>query len=118
MSIEAIKYSLRIAVQAGVGFEGDAKDAENLLSVITGLEARNAELEAERRWIPVSERLPEMKDSLKYYDVIIEGENYADIAFWNGWQKGWNFDGYSDGYSPTVTHWRERPPVGADNQAV
>jgi hypothetical protein len=97
---------------------GIERSIDKVFDVLNAAESRIAELEAERRWIPVSERLPEMKDNLKYYDVIIEGENYADIAFWNGWQKGWNFDGYSDGYSPTVTHWRERPPVGVDNQAV
>ena len=56
---EKFKKNLRIAVNVGCGFEGDAEDAAKLLSLITFHESRIAELEAAQRWIPVSERLPE-----------------------------------------------------------
>lgn len=45
---EKYKKALRIAVNVGCGFEGDAEDAAELLTLITGLESRIAELEAER----------------------------------------------------------------------
>lgn len=80
-------------------------------------EARNnleeyiAELEAERRWIPVSERLPDTGNTLKYYDVILEGEDSVAVALWDGWYKNWSLYEVGDGYVSTtlVTHWRERP---------
>ena len=40
------KKALRIAVNVGCGFEGDAEDAAELLALITGLESRIAELKA------------------------------------------------------------------------
>ena len=43
---EKFKKALRIAVNVGCGFEGDAEDAAELLTLITGLESRIAELEA------------------------------------------------------------------------
>ena len=43
---EKFKKALRIAVNVGCGFEGDAEDAAELLSLITGFESRIAELEA------------------------------------------------------------------------
>ena len=47
MNSEKIKKALRMAVNVGCGFEGDAEDAAELLTLITGLESRIAELEAE-----------------------------------------------------------------------
>ena len=44
---EKFKKALRIAVNVGCGFEGDTEDAAELLTLITGLESRIAELEAE-----------------------------------------------------------------------
>ena len=40
---EEYKKALRIAVNVGCGFEGDAEDAAELLTLITGLESRIAE---------------------------------------------------------------------------
>ena len=48
MDSEKFKKALRMAVNVGCGFEGDAEDAAELLTLITGLESRIAELEAER----------------------------------------------------------------------
>ena len=47
MNSEKIKKALRIAVNVGCGFEGDAEDAVSLLGLIEANEARIAELEAE-----------------------------------------------------------------------
>ena len=41
------KKALIIAVNVGCGFEADAEDAAELLTLIVGLESRIAELEAE-----------------------------------------------------------------------
>lgn len=41
---EKYKKALRIAVNVGCGFEGDAEDAAELQTLITGLESRIAEL--------------------------------------------------------------------------
>ena len=41
---EKFKKALRIAVNVGCGFEGDAEDAAELLTLITGLESRIAKL--------------------------------------------------------------------------
>ena len=45
MNSEKIKKALRMAVNVGCGFEGDAEDAAKLLSLITFHESRIAELE-------------------------------------------------------------------------
>ena len=42
---EEYKKALRLAAVMGCGFEGDAEDAAELLTLITGLESRIAELE-------------------------------------------------------------------------
>ena len=44
---EKIKKALSIAVNLGCGFEADAEDAAELLTLITGLESRIDDLEAE-----------------------------------------------------------------------
>jgi len=45
--LASIKRALNIAVNVGCGFEGDAEDAAELLSLITFHESRIAELEVE-----------------------------------------------------------------------
>ena len=68
------------------------------------LKARIAELEAERRWIPVSERLPE-RDG--FYLVL---ENVNQVAGYYHWCKvfGWNTDGGRTNIQ-SVTHWMPLP---------
>lgn len=86
------------------------------------LEDYIAELEAAQRWIPVTERLPEVKNGDdKEYDVVltypfsrevIVGTWRSDTLDESG-KRRW-FDCSSDDYGPEevtelVTHWRERP---------
>ena len=68
------------------------------------LETYIAELEAERRWIPVSERLPE-RDG--FYLVL---ENVNQVAGYYHWCKvfGWNTDGGRTNIQ-SVTHWMPLP---------
>ena len=92
------------------------------LDYINSLESRIAELEAERHWIPVSERLPEIDDGdVKDYDVVLAYRHRRAVVIVAkcGWddldktQRRW-FDCDSDEWGPSditeyVTHWRERP---------
>jgi len=61
-------YALWLADSADVGVEFSKEEAQELARMIDGYLARIAELEAERRWIPVSERLPEEKQSVLALD--------------------------------------------------
>ena len=65
--------------------------------------ARIAELEAERRWIPVSERLPEGDAVLVYRE---RGKSNIDIdwTFIEGGREYW----YNSGLD-NVTHWMPLP---------
>ena len=76
----------------------------NTRPIEDALTARIAELEAERRWIPVSERLPE-RDG--FYLVL---ENVNQVAGYYHWCKvfGWNTDGGRTNIQ-SVTHWMPLP---------
>ena len=88
---------------------------------INKLEARIAELEAERRWIPVSERLPDTKILYDKFDVIVElGDienggttRCVELMSYDYRNKSWNDDCGEYGFYPVagVTHWRERPTL-------
>ena len=84
-----------------------------ILNELDMLRNRIAELEEKQRWIPVSERLPEIINGMEYYDAVVEGEEFVEIALWDGWHKTWNLYDGGDSYSCTtfVTHWRERPTL-------
>ena len=108
MNSEKIKKALRIAVNVGCGFEGDAEDAAELLTLITGLESRIAELEEAQRWIPVGERLPELYETV--FVVIYDGfENNSEVArltyLGNGNWWSWESERY------VVTHWMPMPAL-------
>ena len=86
------------------------------------LQARIAELEGERRWIPVGERLPEIEEGdSKEYDVVITypRERSVIVAWWTYnifdkthqrriWTEDQGEFGHED-ITKYVTHWRERP---------
>lgn len=75
---DKFKKALRIAVNVGCGFEGDAEDAAELLSLIETNEARIAELEAE-----VTELKPYRYGYDAYEDFPEEGENViANLGSW------------------------------------
>jgi hypothetical protein len=80
------------------------------------------ELEASNRWIPVSERLPELDlgPASHYVDVVyrVPGENYylrMAAQYWKeyGWlYKFQNFKEYSfEDYGYVVDYWREFSPL-------
>lgn len=102
-------------------------------AVALALIARVRELEAERRWIPVSERLPmerpgpmptdEDEDNpfvpqITLYEVIAAGApHHAFFGLWpdedGGVEFGWSCDGPPQDGSQIddITHWREIGPL-------
>jgi hypothetical protein len=101
--IERLKQ--RVAVQEDLLrlAEGDKQTiSEVLTNTIARRDKRIAELEQERRWIPVSERLPE--DS-RIYDVAIAGYEYS----WTGTCVFGKWIGESGKAILGVTHWKYRP---------
>ena len=79
------------------------------LDEIERLQARVQELEQERRWIPVSERLPE--DS-RIYDVAIADYNYS----WTGTCVFGKWIGESGKAILGVTHWKYRPQLPKESE--
>ena len=72
------------------------------------LNARIAELEAERRWIPVSERLPEVNEDVftVVYDTndgstSVSALKHHGDGVWFIWDKGYY----------VVTHWMPMPKL-------
>ena len=109
MNSEKIKKALRIAVNVGCGFEGDAEDAVSLLGLIEANEARIAELEAAQRWIPVSERLPEIGVRVLFYNNFIKNIH-------KGWYSGDEWVSeigvfYNGDKLKRITHWMPLPKL-------
>ena len=105
-----LKPSVRKLLERLEKAETDLRLSDDL---VKALDNRIAELEEKQRWIPVSERLPEIINGMEYYDAVVEGEEFVEIALWDGWHKTWNLYDGGDSYSCTtfVTHWRERPTL-------
>ena len=66
--------------------------------------ARIAELEAERRWIPVSERLPEENQQI----LSTDGKEFY-LDYYARWEGKDNPPCFCDGLSWAVTHWMPLP---------
>ena len=105
MDSEKFKKALRMAVNVGCGFDGDAEDAASLLGLIETNEARIAELEEERRWIPVSERLPDNWESVLTIDISKSTRDMV-TAFYNPEIRLWSSHFSCDLW---VTHWMPLP---------
>ena len=81
----------------------ERRSISTLLGKVESLEADNARLREERRWVPVGERLP-------------EGEEWVDVAgLWGdsvGWHEpsGWHDIEDDHLFLDDVTHWRKRGP--------
>ena len=76
-----------------------------LLDEIQRLQSRIAELEAEQRWIPVSERLPEGNERIFVYVPPI---TYPQIATYDHLNKCFT--------RGNVTHWRPLPQPPKDGE--
>lgn len=92
--------------------KGQKKAIEELLVYFSGIveraskaESRIAELEAERRWIPVSERLPDNWESVLTIDIS-KSTRDAVTAFYNPETSRWSTHSAGDLW---VTHWMPLP---------
>ncbi len=85
----------------------DRRSISTLLQKVESLEAENARLREERRWVPVGERLP---DDLRRVMVMAPGLYGAQVAwFLNGkWHDGIGYP--DDAIDGRVTHWMPLPP--------
>ncbi len=94
---------------------------ESANTLLVKAEARVAELEAERRWVPVDERLPKVDHYVSdYVSVWIKDRlnEYPDECCFvpNAWkaddytyQAGWYRRNHGTPIDENVTHWRELP---------
>ena len=105
--------------EIGCGYESILRDGvmvnkEQAVRALNNYESRIAELEAERRWIPVSERLPELGSPILFYDSILERINKGTCTAKNSDNTNihWFTDDdlfYFGDRSEYVTHWMPLP---------
>ena len=122
MAKEVVEYMTTIIANTQQANRGLCANYIYELNENIKLTARIAKLEAERRWIPVSERLPEIEEGdSKEYDVVITypRESSVTVAWWaynifdkthqrRIWIEDQGEFGHED-ITKYVTHWRERP---------
>jgi len=92
MDREQIKKALRIVVNVGCGFEGDAEDAKSILALIVDLEAEVAALNEERRWWCSKSELPQ-----RHQDIL--------VLRTDGVTARWIFDVSEDFFVKKVICW-------------
>ena len=98
--------ALKLAKMAGVGMELTYFDVIELLGELDSLKSYISELEKARRWIPVSERLPLLRDSKAVLVFTKSGETYSGMFLGNNEWTGLLHD-----FKPNeVTHWMPLPP--------
>ena len=85
------------------------KMLKNYVGIMQGrielLTARIAELEAAQRWIPVSERLPELDQDV----LAVVDDDIVIGSFGQGWDGEISFDRDEVGSTRYVTHWMPLP---------
>lgn len=87
---------------------------------IEAQQKRIAELEEERRWIPVTERMPENDNQVL---AIVSGrwENITfdhayELASWSA-EEGWIMEAWPELENPEVTHWKPLPESVKEGKA-
>lgn len=81
--------------------DGDLVRYSDHLATVEALNKRIEELEAERRWIPVAERLPEEENLYLRFDGF-----FVSTGWWNNHGK-WDDEDQAD--YDLVTHWQPLP---------
>jgi len=100
--MEKITKALEISVIAGVPCTLTPEQCTELI-------ARIAELEEERRWIPVDERLPDDSTMVLFTDGVTKGiGKFSEDGFYDYW-----YDGF---FNKPVTHWMPLPESPNDTQ--
>jgi hypothetical protein len=115
LHFEAVDTCWRWRDCYGDDFKSYAEDVMNILRLRNiELQASIKELEAERRWIPVSERLPGDDEQVYGYCVDNEYEPYSLGTFYVNREGNSVLD---DGeYQNHITHWMPLPePPEANN---
>lgn len=98
---------LEAATKAGILYTG-CDTPDTLADAVLAARARIAELEAERRWISVKERLPDDEMSQMYL-VICENSAIRQAIFWPEKRKRyWTWKG--ERFQSDITHWQPLPP--------
>ena len=72
-----------------------------------------AQLLNERRWIPVTERLPEPEQMVDVYTNMVEGARYCDVEYLPDLKFPWSHDDLCDDCATLgikVTHWMPIQP--------
>ena len=103
-------FALELAVNSKINMELTTSQCKYLLDKLTSLTDRVADLEAERRWIPVSERLPEVEEYACSVSVLVFRNGYTVAEAWydfeeENWHKSNAIGMLIDG----VTHWMPLP---------
>ena len=92
------------------------EECSSLFSLINARDSRIAELEAAQRWIPVTERLPELGAPILFYDSILERINKGTCTAMNSDNTNlhWFTDDdlfYFGNRSEYITHWMPLPKL-------
>jgi len=93
---------VEIACEEIARLREERRSITTLLGKVETLEADNERLRAERRWVPVGERLPPDED---WVDVA---GRWGDCLGWNDGEDWRNVE--EDQFPSEVTHWRKRTP--------
>lgn len=109
---DRIKDALILAVNAKVGVTFTIYEADALLTIMQAYDELEAENELLKRWIPVSERLPEEGQSVIVYDRIASGCEV--VTYGSGEWKYWEFHHSVKFFKDIFTHWMPlpQPPEG------
>jgi hypothetical protein len=99
-------FALEFVVNSEINMELTTSQCKYLLDKLTSLTDRVADLEAERRWIPVSERLPGIGNLVYVRDA--DG-NYDNALYEKTGFDRWNWNTEYGLIRSEITHWTHLP---------
>lgn len=111
-------YNAEMAALAGVSLDVVWEMAQYCHTTLRQAWKEKWEKEAER-WIPVTERLPEVGEEFvlvcvngRYHNIKFAGA--AEIAMYD--EDGWWIEAYPEWKNPRVTHWMPLPDAPKEGQ--